>query len=847
MNKLKPFVGFRSICLCLFFLFLEGKILGQISDHSIPASFGFTTRSSVVIPRFRLDSVRVEQQKLMDSKMGIPNRYGVVQSVDIDIPEEGLKTRVGNMNVWRYEIECPDAVSLGIYFKTYDLPQDASVYIYSADKARVRGGFTSINNKKSGQLAIGEFKGTSLIIEYDEPVDAAFSGGLVVGSVVKAYTNLASKASTIDTSGWVEINCPAGQNWQTEKHAVCLITFHDSQYSYSCSGALVNNVREDGTPYFLTANHCLSSNTVAQTLVAYFNYENSTCNSSDASLDESLSGAALKATSSYSDFTLLELDETPPDAYDAYFAGWNASSDSPENGTCIHHPEGMYKCIAIDNDAPVSYSNRVQWDDGVITEANTHWEVSYDTGTDESGSSGSPLFNENKQIIGQLHGGNDEMSLFGMFSLSWNYSSTSTKQLKSWLDPDNTGTLRLEGIGDKNPPEAEFSSSLSIACLSTVVSFTDESTHSPTSWSWSVSPATFEYTNGTDSTSENPSVIFLKPGSYSVSLIATNKYGSDTVSYSDLVQAFDNLPVVLSGLSDELTLCGSELSSYEIDAEGADEYTFSVDDEDYFDITTSSNVLYLTLKDDVKPDGSFDTYVRVTGTDGNCSASDSVLLHVVMPKNDNVENAIALRLGKNAYYSNECGTVEDGEPYPSGTWSDLDNSIWFTFPGTSSGMVTIETKGFDTQIAVYQADSYSDILSGNYILMAASDDDAATGSTEAAIRNLKVNRAKTYWLQVDGNNGDYGNLQINLVSNTLEVYPNPSSGVYHFTVSSEESGTAQLAVFSITGKQVYSGTASFGPDSNTIDLDITGCPSGMYFFRAKINGSVMTKKLILTK
>ena len=400
---------------------------------------------------------------------------------------------------------------------------------------------------------------------------------------------------------------------------------------------------------------------------------------------------------------------------------------------------------------------------------------------------------------------------------------------------------------DESPPRAEFSSSLFIACMNTVVSLTDESSYFPTRWKWSVSPGTFVYVNGTGPASQNPSVIFLEPGSYSVSLIAANAYGSDTVTHTDLILAVDDLPVVLAGLADDLTLCGSELSSYEIRAAGADTYVFSVADEDYFDITTSSNRLYLTLKEEVKTNGSFDTYVKVTGTAGNCFASDSVLLHVLIPENDNIENAIALEPGENAYYSNECGTVEEGEPYPSDSWTDLDNSIWFTFSGTSGGLVTIETKGFDTQIAVYQADSYADILSGNYTLIAASDDDVTTGSKEAVVRDLKVNKAKTYWFQVDGRNGAYGTLQINLVSNTPEVYPNPSDGIFHVTIPRGESGTVRFVVFSITGEQVYTGTASLGPDLNTIDFDLTGYPDGIYFFRTKINGSVMTRKLILTK
>jgi len=851
----------RILFVCLpVFIFFGGSVYAQISDHSMPVSFGFSARSTKIIPATVLDSVRVTERIEQDKQLGIPNRFGIVQTTEVDIREEGVKTEMNGTSVWQYEISCPDAVSLGLFFKTYDLPEGAAVYIYKPDKTQLRGGFTSANNNNGNQLAIGEFRGNSLIIEYDEPDAAAFKGQLVVGTVSTAYAGFQAEASS--TSGRIQINCPAGDDWQTEKHAVCLMTFNDSQYSYYCSGALINNVREDGTPYFLTANHCISTNSVAATLVTYFNYENSTCESDDASLDQSLSGASLVATNSYSDFCLLKLSEDPPDDYSPFYAGWNASDDQPTSGTCIHHPAGTAKCIAIDNDPPVSYNYLVSWDDGNITKRNTHWSVSYETGADEGGSSGSPLFDSDKRIIGQLHGGDDTMSLFGKISLSWDYSSTTTKQLKTWLDPDNTGTLRLDGTGSNSLPVAGFSADVSISCLNTSVSLTDESKFSPTTWFWKINPETYKFVDGTAEDSQNPEVMFTAEGDYSVTLIAGNEVGYDTVSYENLIYATDNLPVGFVCTDHEITLCGYEMDNYQMIATGAKEYSFKISKEDYFNYTVDSDTITLSLKDEALQYGDFDTYVKVTGTHGNCTASDSVLFHVQMPANDDAKYAIALKLGRNAYFNNRCGTVEDDEPYPGtsgclekNNWcpsasggSPLDNSVWYTFTGTSNHMLTIQTEGFDSQIAVYGADSYSELFSGDSasVSLLAANDNSSSG-TAAVIQNMKVIPGKTYWLQVDGNGGDYGEYSIELLSNTIEVYPNPSTGVFHFTVSSYDDGLAQLAVFSFTGQQVLSTAETISSDSNTFDLDLSGLPSGFYLFRVNIDGLIMSKKLILAK
>ncbi len=851
-TSLNPATIFFKLCFFLSATIYPGHLIAQIADGSMPASFTTAAKSADIIPVFSLDSVRVNERLTADTDSGIPNRFGIAQKVSIDIIEEGTKSNNNGKNIWRYKLKCPDAKSLGVFFGTYNLPDGAAVYVYSTDGKLLRGGYTN-NNSLGTQLMLADFPGNNLVIEYNEPDDALFRGELVIGFVSKAYKELSSAANE-----WVQVNCEEGEGWQAEKRAVCLISFTEFTSSYYCTGALINNERHDGTPYFLTANHCISTNSVASTLVAYFNYENSTCNGYDASMAQSLSGAELHATNSYSDFTLLELSEYPPDEYQPYFAGWDASGNESSTGTCIHHPKGSYKCIALDEDPPQSYRYIILWDNDSRSMPNTHWEVSYEAGTDESGSSGSPLFDENKRIIGQLHGGDDSSSLFGKISVSWDHSSETNGQLKNWLDPDNTGTMRLDGVDYNSPPFAAFSSDVSIACLNTTVYFTDESTFSPSSWLWAFEPGTVEFVNGTNKNSQNPEVIFTGEGLYSVTLITGNNNGYDTVTYENMVEAMSNLDVSFIGFSDEITLCSNDLQDYIMVASGANEYSFEIAEEDNFDIETSSASLSLTLKDEAREYGSFDTYVKVTGSHGSCSSSDSILLHVVMPENDYVGNAVALSLGKNAYYSNECGTAEDNEPYPptsgclaENNWcpasaSDIvDNSIWFTFQGPSSGNVTIETEGFDTQIAVYEASSYSGILNNAYTLCAAADNTAS--GDEAVIENMEVTPFQTYWLQVDGNDGDYGDLTINLIANSVEIYPNPSTGTFNLTLASKEEGTVTIDIFDISGRRLYSGTRNISHDSNTVTLDLSGQAAGMYFLRMGINNISVTRKIILAQ
>jgi PKD repeat protein len=78
------------------------------------------------------------------------------------------------------------------------------------------------------------------------------------------------------------------------------------------------------------------------------------------------------------------------------------------------------------------------------------------------------------------------------------------------------------------PPVADFTSSTTTASVGQNVTFTDQSTNNPTSWSW-----TFAGGTPASSTDQNPVVVYNTPGTYTVSLTATNSAGSDTETKID--------------------------------------------------------------------------------------------------------------------------------------------------------------------------------------------------------------------------------------------------------------------------------------------------------------------------
>jgi subtilisin family serine protease len=91
-------------------------------------------------------------------------------------------------------------------------------------------------------------------------------------------------------------------------------------------------------------------------------------------------------------------------------------------------------------------------------------------------------------------------------------------------------------------PYTNFSVSDSVPCIQDPITLNDLSLYEPTSWEWNITPAYFEFVNGTSSSSQNPEVLFSVPGYYSIQLAATNANGSTSMIIADLVDVYGASP-----------------------------------------------------------------------------------------------------------------------------------------------------------------------------------------------------------------------------------------------------------------------------------------------------------------
>ena len=420
--------------------------LAQVSTPSTPKSFYIDENiplSTVTLPSFDVDQFLIEDDNEMRSGDTKPYRFANPISVNLNMNNAGIWTELedGSM-VWMLEIESVGAFSLNIIYDIFDIPDGAEFFVYSDDMEMVLGAFTSFNHKPHGGFSTAPVKGDKIILEYNQPSNASFDGNISISTIAHDYRNVFfNEERGYGDSGSCNNNvaCSVGDDWRDEIRSVAMIL--TSGGSRLCTGSLINNATQDLSPYFLTANHCLGGN---NSWIFMFNYESPQCSNQNGPTNMTVSGSSLLASSSTSDVALLLLNETPPQDYNVHYAGWDVSGSTPSIPVGIHHPSGDIKKISFDYDNASNSGN--------------YWDVdSWDDGTTEPGSSGSPLFDgQTHRIIGQLYGGvasctNFGYDTYGKTSVSWNLG------LSDYLDPNNTGLSYIDGIDAIDLPDPELS------------------------------------------------------------------------------------------------------------------------------------------------------------------------------------------------------------------------------------------------------------------------------------------------------------------------------------------------------------------------------------------------------
>src|SRR5690606_28227256 len=152
-----------------------------------------------------------------EARNNYPLRYGAVIPTSLGLDNAGTWTELADygLKVWRLRIVSPGAITLGVTFDLFRLPEGATVFLYDVDRTEVLGAYTHENNAESLSLGIEPVRGDDLVIELVTPVRTATPPLLNVGEVIHDYRNVRNPIFTAGggdqgSACILYINCPEG-------------------------------------------------------------------------------------------------------------------------------------------------------------------------------------------------------------------------------------------------------------------------------------------------------------------------------------------------------------------------------------------------------------------------------------------------------------------------------------------------------------------------------------------------------------------------------------------------------------------------------------------------------------
>lgn len=344
-------------------------------------------------------------QKFADIRPA-PPRVGLSRSVG-DQPlmvDETLESVLDGQTdkVWTFAIRSPGAFGLRLHFEKVDLG-DGVMTVYSFDEAGVisRGPFRGTGPNGDGDFWTASLSGDEVFVEIRGPRRPVFE----VREVLHFDRNIGflseddadNSAAGGPLNCHLDIMCYGGSTHSTARDATGQMNYISGGDGYVCSGTLLND--EDGEttmPYFLTARHCLSTQSEVNTLEVVWLYQRSGCGGSLPDYDtlpRNVGGAVVN-TYSENDMSFFRLGGNVPAG--VTLAGWTTAT-SIDNAHGSHHPAGSWKrAVFLD---PVGVCP------GCVCQDGTDFDYyNMEGGLVEGGASGSGVFNSSGQLSGQLYG-----------------------------------------------------------------------------------------------------------------------------------------------------------------------------------------------------------------------------------------------------------------------------------------------------------------------------------------------------------------------------------------------------------------------------------------------------------
>ncbi len=384
-------------------------------------------------------------------------------------------------------------------------------------------------------------------------------------------------------------------------------------------------------------------------------------------------------------------------------------------------------------------------------------------------------------------------------------------------------------------PVTDFAANTTTSCTG-AVQFTDNTTGAPTSWSWT-------FGDGQTSTQQNPSHTYAASGTYNVTLVAQNSFGSNTKT--------KNSYITVSILSAPTTTGGTHAGPGVVNLSASGSGTGTLD---WYDQATGGNLVNTgaTYAPNLTATTTFYVSKETTGALQSTGLADNTAGGSYYTANTDrrlfFDVLSDMILKSVVIYANTAGSRDIEVLNSAGT------SIATTTFNAVAGMNTVPLNftlpaGTGYAIKLGAASAVIDLFRNNagvtypYTvnnLVSITNSDAATtpGSYYYYFYDWKVQTAgcASPRTAVTGTITSTNGIAGVDVNTSVGIYPNPSTGVFYINGLDKENG---IEVFDVSGKLVLQ--TSTKTSSATIDL--AGKDKGVYFCKIT-NTSTKAVKLI---
>ncbi|KLT71324.1 PKD domain-containing protein [Flavobacterium sp. ABG] len=393
----------------------------------------------------------------------------------------------------------------------------------------------------------------------------------------------------------------------------------------------------------------------------------------------------------------------------------------------------------------------------------------------------------------------------GVANVLFKFKNTSGYGSRIWID-----NVKFT-FDSKETPFSEFVVESQKQCSDLPIAFRDNSTGEPTSWSWSFpggTPAT--------STSKTPAVVYDSPGTYTVTLTASNSYGAGSVMAKTDV-------VVING-KNSLPFSENFEASFPI--------------QDWEIINPDKDVITWEKRSDA---GKGDLSCLVINNADNPTGLIDELILKAMDFSSSATPFLSFDLAYTQYLN-----AFDPTPAPDKIDIEVSSDCGVTWTNVyAKNQLQLQTVS-----PPIQDDPATTAANETNDWIPTKDSDWRTEKIDLSI----VKNQKSVLVKIKNTSG-YGtriwfdNLKINNGSNLavtkpkgannlsgVQVYPNPSSNVFH-VITPVSADNYTVTVHDIGGRMIYKETFS-GENTTDKAINLSGKTKGVYF----LNVTSSTKK-----